>query len=69
MTAALVIVPGEQAGGARTTAGELPWMVRLSTGAGEITDTAQRQLAALPRPGSPGRLASVPSYRSVNCAF
>lgn len=86
MTAALVIVPVKQAGGARTTAGELPWMVRLSTGAGDIT-------TALPRPGSPGlalvpepdaepdpepapaarrapvRLASVPSYRSMNCAF
>jgi hypothetical protein len=52
MTAALVIVPVKPAGGARTTAGELPWMVRLSTAPGDITDTARSC------PGSPGRDSS-----------
>ncbi|WP_344221737.1 hypothetical protein [Kribbella sancticallisti] len=97
MTAALVIVPvnsasarttsaqGGQgprvAGGTRTTAGELPWMVRLSTGCGATTDTAQRELTALPSPGSAGsnlgpgfgadsgRLAAVPAYRTACCIF
>ncbi len=76
MTAALVIVPDHPAGGTRTAAGELPWMVRLSTAPGDITDTAQRELTAPPAPGSAGhprrtpvRLASVPSYRLTNCAF
>jgi hypothetical protein len=89
MTAALVIVPDRSAsarsvsvqgvlgsrvaGGSRNEQGDLPWMVRLSTGGGAASDTAQRSSIALPRAGSTGnnvpRLAAVPSYRVTHSTF
>ncbi|MEV8376987.1 hypothetical protein AB0P21_29865 [Kribbella sp. NPDC056861] len=58
------------AGGIHAVPGELPWMVRLSTGGGTEAGTAQRPLTVEPwvdpagtaRPGLRLR-ASVPSYR------
>jgi hypothetical protein len=64
------------AGGIHAVPGELPWMVRLSTGAGAETGTAQPQLTAKPwmDPAGAARprrrlLASVPTYRIVSHIF
>ncbi|NEA35466.1 hypothetical protein [Streptomyces sp. SID13031] len=97
MTAALVIVPVHSAraratsaqggsgprvaGGIHAVPGELPWMVRLSTGSGAETGTSQRSLTAEPWVGSTGNApqsgstprmslrAGVPSYRSASHLF
>ena len=79
MTAALAIVPIHSAsvrttsaqggpgprvaGGTPAGTGELPWMVRLSTGCGATTGTSQRPLTAPSRTGSTGHVAPVPTYR------
>jgi hypothetical protein len=83
MTAALVIVPvhaarARVAGGIHAVSGELPWMVRLSTGDGAASGTGQQSLATGPwvdptgdAATSPRRplLASVPAYRSASHLF
>lgn len=97
MTAALVIVPVHSAraratsaqggsgprvaGGIHAVPGELPWMVRLSTGCGAETGTTQRPLTAEPWVDSTGNaplsrgttrmslLAGVPAYRSASHLF
>ena len=85
MTAALVIVPSHSAsvrtasaqggpgprvaGGTPAGTGEIPWMVRLSTGSGATTGSSQRPLTASPRTGSTGRVAPVPTYRVTRNTF
>lgn len=68
--------PGPRAaGGIHAVPGELPWMVRLSTGCGADDGTSQQRLTAEPwvdstgdtlnsiRPARQGLLAGVPAYR------
>jgi hypothetical protein len=64
------------AGGIHTVPGELPWMVRLSTGAGATTGTDQQSLTAGPWVDSagitrsrPASLSAVPAYRRGSYTF
>lgn len=64
------------AGGIHTVPGELPWMVRLSTGCDATTGTAQQSLTAGPwvdsagiTPSRPASLSAVPAYRRGSYTF
>jgi hypothetical protein len=73
-------VPGPRvSGGIHAVSGELPWMVRLSTGGGAGSGAVQQSLTTGPRVDPTGNavtsttrrplLASVPAYRSVSHLF
>lgn len=74
MTAALAIVPARVAGGIHAVPGEVPWVVRLSTGCG-ADGTVQQPLTARPWVDSagitprPATLSAVPAYRRGSYTF